>query len=223
MAEAGSVLSRAAVRLWPILPLCLLLTVLLLALGLLHGCLDERIADNARRERLSAVHTVVPERYRGDLLSRHLALPAHPSLGGPTEAFPVLSDGRQPGIVLMPITTRGYQGDITLLLGIRRDGMLWGVRALAHQETPGFGDRIEIGRSDWILGLSGYGLDSGGDRGEPVGRPGRFIPASRFALRQDGGEFDQLSGATITSRSVIEASRKALQYHDRHRAALYRE
>ena len=38
----------------------------------------------------------------------------------------------------------GYSGDIRLLAGIRDDGSLTGVRVVAHRETPGLGDKIEL-------------------------------------------------------------------------------
>ena len=39
----------------------------------------------------------------------------------------------------------------------------------------------------------------------------------------EGGAFDEVSGATITSRAVINAVRNVLSYHDLARYSLYRE
>jgi len=78
----------------------------------------------------------------------------------------------------------GYAGPIALILGLDIQGKILGVRVLAHTETPGLGDRIEIQRDDWILSFNGRSL----------GNP----PAERWAVKKDGGDFDQFSGATIT-------------------------
>ena len=62
-----------------------------------------------------------------------------------------------------------------------------------HSETPGLGDGIDARRSDWIAQFSGRSLDD------------------RWALRRDGGDIDQLTGATITSRAVLKAIHAALE------------
>jgi len=43
---------------------------------------------------------------------------------------------------------------------------------------------------------------------------------ARWALKRDQGDFDQLAGATVTSRAVIEAQHDALRYVDQHRTQL---
>lgn len=84
-------------------------------------------------------------------------------------------------------TQRGYNGNITLLIAIADDNRtLRGVRVLAHKETPGLGDKIEPHISPWIHGFAGKTLNN-----------------TRFAVKQDGGDFDAFSGATITPRAVV--------------------
>lgn len=112
--------------------------------------------------------------------------------------------------VIVPVIARdGYSGDIELIVGIMADGSIAGVRALGHRETPGLGDKIELGKSDWILNFDGRSLE------DPA--PGQW------AVRKDGGVFDQFTGATITPRAVVAAVHRALQYADRQRAILLRE
>lgn len=91
----------------------------------------------------------------------------------------------------------GYSGPIALLAGVRADGTLIAVRVLEHRETPGLGDRIEPGKSDWILTFDNRSLTN--------------PPGPQWALRRDGGEFDALTGATITSRAVIRGVHEALE------------
>ncbi|MGR3985392.1 MAG: FMN-binding protein [Gammaproteobacteria bacterium] len=122
-------------------------------------------------------------------------------------------------IILAPVLIRGYKGEIALLVGIRRDGVLLGVRTLRHQETPGLGDGIETRHSDWMLGFAGRSLAA--PAGERPQDADGDIPERHWALRAEGGDFDQLSGATGTSRAVVEATKRVLQYHGNHRNRLY--
>jgi electron transport complex protein RnfG len=101
---------------------------------------------------------------------------------------------------------RGYAGPIRVLLGIGTDGRVLGARVLAHTETPGLGDKIEVARDDWILAFDGRSLD------DP--------PLERWAVEKDGGDFDQFSGATITPRAVVGAVKDGLELFAANRDAL---
>ncbi len=83
----------------------------------------------------------------------------------------------------------GYAGRIRLLVGITPTGTILGVRVLEHQETPGLGDKIETRISDWILSFSQQQL--------------RSDNLADWAVKKDGGKFDQFAGATITPRAVV--------------------
>ncbi len=112
--------------------------------------------------------------------------------------------------VILPATARdGYSGDIRLLVGITSDGSVAGVRVVTHRETPGLGDAIDLNKSNWILGFDGYSLDN--------------PQADGWAVKKDGGIFDQFTGATVTPRAVVEATRKALEYAETHQTTLFPE
>jgi len=100
----------------------------------------------------------------------------------------------------------GYAGEMRLMLGIDAKGTLLGVRVLAHKETPGLGDKIEVKKGDWILRFTGLSL------GDP--------PAERWKVKKDGGEFDQFAGATITPRGVVKAIHGGLDYFAENKATL---
>jgi electron transport complex protein RnfG len=91
---------------------------------------------------------------------------------------------------------QGYAGPIDVLLGLDSQGRVLGARVLAHTETPGLGDKIEVARDDWILSFDGKGL------GDP--------PDAGWNVKKDGGQFDQFSGATITPRAVVRAVKSGL-------------
>jgi electron transport complex protein RnfG len=102
-------------------------------------------------------------------------------------------------VLLNVVAPDGYAGPIRLLVALDSAGRVLGVRVLEHHETPGIGDRIETGRSSWIQQF--------------VGRTLGDSPDARWALSRDGGDYDQLSGATVTSRAVTVAVRDALAWY----------
>lgn len=112
----------------------------------------------------------------------------------------------QPSAVILRSQTVGYAGPIELLIGIGANGKLLGAKTLKQSETPGFGGKIAATPNPWLQGFSGK------SRNEP--------PDSGWGLKKDNGQFDQMAGATITSRSVISAIHDALRYFDEHQAQL---
>jgi len=143
------------------------------------------------------------------LMRDTVMLPPAPELGTAeaTIAHRARLGGRPTGVALEAVAPDGYSGRIKLLIGIRADGELAGVRVVAHKETPGLGDYVEVTRSDWIRGFEGKSLDG--------------PPEKDWKVKKDGGEFDYMAGATITPRAVVKAVRKALRYHEQHRDLLY--
>ena len=110
--------------------------------------------------------------------------------------------------VILPATARdGYSGDIRALVGVRSDGSIAGVRVVAHKETPGLGDKVDLRKSRWILGFNDRSLKN---------------PAIiDWTVSKDGGAFDQFTGATVTPRAVVVATRRALEYAEAHNAFLF--
>lgn len=114
--------------------------------------------------------------------------------------------GSEVTAVVMQLASKGYAGDIKLLISVRPDGTLTGVRVLSHNETPGLGDKIETSKDDWILQFAGLSLSN------PV--------ESRWGVTKDGGQFDGFTGATITPRGVVAGIKQALLLMRDHQGAL---
>jgi electron transport complex protein RnfG len=147
--------------------------------------------------------------FDGGVSDSRVALEPPHELPGNDTAFiyRVYSDG-EPAAALFAVTARdGYSGPIRILVGVEAGGSVSGVRILQHRETPGLGDKIESARSDWILQFDGRSL----------GNPG----VNGWAIRVDGGEFDQLTGASITPRAVVRAVRDTLIYFDANRDLIF--
>ena len=147
--------------------------------------------------------------FDGGLTDSKLEIPAPHGLPGNDDAivYRVYAEGA-PAAALFAVTARdGYSGPIRILVGIREDGTITGVRILEHRETPGLGDKIESSRSDWVFQFDG----------RSIGDPG----IDDWAIRRDGGQFDQLSGASVTPRAVTGAIRDTLLYFDANREEIF--
>jgi electron transport complex protein RnfG len=194
----------AVARLTPIIAAALLLCAFgVLGAGLValtYQGTAEHIAENERQALLRIIRQLVPpSAIDNQILTETVEIAAPGALGADASTVYL---GRQAGepvaAVFSPVVARGYGGPIKLIVAVRADGTLGGVRVLAHKETPGLGDKIDVERSDWIKGFTGRSLT------DPI--------ESRWAVKRDNGEFDQFTGATITPRAVVAAVAGTLQY-----------
>ena len=162
----------------------------------------EKIVENERLVLLRNLYALLPEEeLDNDIANDIKTLPPSNLLGtghGST-VYRARLNGEPIAAIFNSIAANGYNGDIHLLIGVYRDGSLAGVRAIKHQETPGLGDVIELGKSDWVLGFDGRSL------GNPQ--------PDQWAVMRDGGVFEQFTGATITPRAIVQAVKNTLVYY----------
>ncbi len=168
------------------------------------------IAESERQAKLKLFEQVLPASlHDNDLLKDGVKIEAGGDLGNRdvTLAYRARLNGQPSAIIMETVAPDGYSGDIKLLVAIRTDGELAGVRVLAHKETPGLGDYIDIGHSDWIKkNFDGQSLAQ--------------TPDDAWHVKKDGGRFDYMAGATITPRAVVKAVHNTLKYFAAHRDAL---
>lgn len=108
----------------------------------------------------------------------------------------------KPAAIILVTQAQGYAGPIVLSVAITADGRLIGSQVVEQQESPGLGARLGDPQLNWLGQFANRQL---GDR---------------WALKRDQGDFDQLAGATVTSRAVIGALQEALSYFDEQRSVL---
>ena len=147
--------------------------------------------------------------FDNNLTASAYVVPAPHELPGNENAviYRVLTQDVPVAALFVVTATDGFSGPIKLLIGIDIDGVVSGVRVLEHKETPGLGDLIDATRSDWIYQFAGTSLEA----------PDRAL----WAIRRDGGAFDQLTGASVTSRAAVNAVNQTLLYFAANRDAIF--
>jgi len=162
------------------------------------------IAARATEDRQASLGQVIPDNiHDNDLLADVVSIPAEP--GREVTVYRAMEKGTVTGVAY-EVSGTGYAGKIRMMLGVGADGRVLGVRVLAHKETPGLGDKIEVKKSDWIQRFAGLAL----------GNP----PVEKWQVKKDGGQFDQFTGATITPRGVVAAIRDGLAFFSEHQTQL---
>ena len=170
---------------------------------------SHKISQNEHDELLQSLKVIIADDlYDNDLVSDTLHV-TDISLGSaqPVAIYRARKNAQPVAAVIASSAPDGYNGTIKLLVAIMADGQLAGVRVVSHKETPGLGDGIEAQRSNWILTFAGKSLAQ---------------PAEKlWAVKRDGGAFDQFTGATITPRAVVNAVKNTLLYFQRHKEAIF--
>ncbi|MCF6193058.1 MAG: electron transport complex subunit RsxG [Kangiellaceae bacterium] len=103
------------------------------------------------------------------------------------------------GLMLTTVAPDGYSGRIYIAVALSKTGNILGVNILAHRETPGLGDKIERKKSNWLNQFVGLSLS--------------IVEEKNWRVKKDGGQFDALTGATITPRAVIKSVYNSLLYY----------
>ncbi len=171
----------------------------------------ERIAVNQRARLVARLNSVLdPALRERDLTTTRLSVTDAELLGSqtPVDVF-VISDRQRPvATVFASVAPHGYNAPIDLLVGVDTKGTVTGVRAVRYRETPGLGDAIDSAKSRWIEQFDGTSL--------------AMPPRETWAVKKDDGQFDSITGATVTSRAVVAAVKGVLLYFEQHRDEIYR-
>jgi Na+-translocating ferredoxin:NAD+ oxidoreductase subunit G len=174
-----------------------------------HQATKGQIAENERMALLNSLNALVPATsIDNDIVNDKTVVSDIDRLGTEETTVYLGRKAESPvAAVFTSIAPDGYSGQIKLLVAILADGSLGGVRVVAHKETPGLGDKIEVEKGDWIHSFQGKSLK------EPA-------PA-KWKVKRDGGIFDQFSGATITPRAIVKAVKNTLLYYDENKKSLF--
>lgn len=164
----------------------------------------ERILRNERLRLMANLSSVTSATAGAALVAHEIPSAELPESENVLQLFAMHESSRLIAWVYSSVAPSGYNGPIEFLIGLTPEGDIIRLRVMQHRETPGLGDAIEAEKSDWIRQFDTRNLRNTPD----------------WALTIDGGEFDGLTGATITPRAMVAATGAILQYHATHAAAL---
>ncbi|NVD07162.1 electron transport complex subunit RsxG [Vibrio sp. JPW-9-11-11] len=168
--------------------------------ALTHALTQNQIRLQEQKQLLSVLNQVIPHQLHDNELYRACTLVTAPELGSsqPTPVYLASLNGAPSALAIEAIAPDGYNGAIKIIVGVDQTGTITGTRVLSHQETPGLGDKIDLRITDWVLSFAGKSVNEDN--------------LAQWAVRKDGGQFDQFTGATITPRAVVNAVKRTVQY-----------
>lgn len=169
-----------------------------------YGATKNQIEASATEEKMKLISEVLPpSSYDNTLLDDYVELGPTPELGLAEggRIYRARRAGQPAALLLEAAAPDGYSGRIDLIVAVRADGGVSGVRAVTHRETPGLGDYIDPRKdkdkkAPWITQFTG--VDAG------------RLPMLK--VKKDGGEIAYHTGATISARAVTNAVARAARY-----------
>ncbi len=163
-------------------------------LATVYNLTAEPIAQAREAKRQAAISQVVPD---FNQLETQMFLP--PGGGDSLEFNFAYKDGEMVGVAINTYTNRGYSGEITAMVGLDPQGTIIDVVHLQHAETPGLGDKIQKDKSDWSDQF--IGMDPS---------------VNNIRVKQDNGDIDAITAATITARAYCDAIQRAYDTYKKH-------
>jgi len=155
----------------------------------------EPIAEAIRQTTMKALMKVLPQHANDPLADR---ITEH----GIAYYIARNADGQAIAFAWEQVAPDGYSGSIHLLMGVDTTGTTIGIRITDHRETPGLGDGISNNEA-WLASFIDHTLTS-----------------FDWAVKKDGGDIDQFTGATISPRAVVRAVRQGLTQFDNNKTMI---
>lgn len=170
-----------------IISLSLIAAFAALGISVVSDVTAEPIAAARQAKLEAAIKVVLPKFYRLD----------EPETinvdGGELTFFRAFDENDElVGTAIATFSNRGFSGLIQLMAGFLPDGTIYNVDVLGHSETPGLGDKIEHRKSTWPQQFQGI-------------NPATFD----LRVKNDGGQIDAITAATITARAYSDAVQRA--------------
>ena len=159
------------------------------AVGYVYEITKGPKAATLRRKQLAAIKNVLPNFTNDPLDEQYTVM----TPDGDLIAYPAKRKGEPVGTAIETFSKQGYGGTIRLMVGLLPDGTIHNIAVLEHTETPGLGDKISKKKSDFAQQFSGK-------------NPAHFA----LKVKQDSGDVDGITAATISSRAFCEAVQRAV-------------
>lgn len=192
--------------------------IVAVVVAVIHQTTEPRIQAAKTRAAQAALYEIIPEdRIDNDLFTDTLTVPENfqtflglAELPDNEQQIYIARQSGQPVAAIIPgVAPEGYGGAIKMLVGVNADGSIAGVRVTDHRETPGLGDYVEVRKGTWILSFNEQSLSPVSDEESLPDNAALDDLALQGGLE---GDFDQLTGATITRTAVTRQVKKTLAF-----------
>lgn len=177
-----------------------------LILSLVEGVTREPIKEQRRIQMLKALSAVLPEFNNSPDTDIVVLENGIDKKGNPVQVtfYRGRKDSVLAGTAFKVIAPDGYSGNIEVMVGVKPDESVQAIEILAHAETPGLGSKIT---ETWFKDLFKQ----------------KNLDNADWRVKKDGGEFDQITGATISPRAIVGAVKKGLTFYRDHKSEITAE
>jgi len=170
-----------------VISLTLIALIAAVGLGFVYEYTKEPIAQANIQKRINAIKLVVPE-FNNNPFEEMLRVPT--GEGDSLDVFPARMNGEIVGYAVSSYTKIGWSGDFFVMAGFNADGSIYDISVIEHKETPGLGTKMEEPKfKDQFKGI----------------HPAKV----NIKVKNDGGEIDGITAATITARAFSDAVQRA--------------
>jgi electron transport complex protein RnfG len=155
-----------------------------LSLGYVYQWTKAPIAKAQMEKQLRAIQGVISGYDNNPVAEKYKV--ATPDGRDSLDFFPAKAKGELIGIAVKTKSSKGYSGDVWLMVGFDISGNIQRIVVIEHKETPGLGSKMSSSKFlDQFFGKN---------------------PATiNLKVKKDGGDVDAITGATISSRAFSEA------------------
>lgn len=173
------------------LRLFIITAIAAMALGLTNAATANRIEEQAQIARIEAKSQVLPEALKFEKLDIEEHADLHPMI---LEAHQGTANGERKGYTFR-VLSEGF-AQMELYVGVDASGRISGVNVTYQRETPGLGTRATaVSYTGQFTGLSAQNV------------------FDLVKVTPGDNEIQAVSGATVSSRAVVDAVNAAVEFH----------
>ncbi len=169
-------------------------------LGGMYVITKEPIALQEKESRIEAIRRVAPA-FDNDPEADAVEITS----GNRCTVYPAILSGRFNGAAIATSTMEGFGGEIRIMAGFTADGAVKDYQVMSHAETPGLGSKMQL----WFR-------DPKGAR-SVIGKSPATTSFYVVKDKEQKGEIDGITAATISSRAFLGALREAFDAYTKYR------
>ncbi len=156
----------------------------------------EELRENNKANSLKAkINALLPDDARGDNIRLTCYdIKKSRNIGHNQKLYIAAKDLEIKGYILTYSTSLGYSDPLVMISGFTPDKKVYKADIYFSQETPGLGDKVDRDHGNFLDQLSGHSLLT-----------------SNWDVKKNGGDFDFITGSTVTSRATVIATYQALK------------